>query len=488
MPNFIFARSDGQNYMPQNDLPYVPYYAVLFWYGKDSDFTNTSSGTLNGEYYRQYREIYYPNVSYYNTDGTYNNLKSNPFIACVNADANWELTTGVCTSPSTSIPNTGATLFDSNSHNPLSMVRKTVYNSFGYKSGDPTASVVYVPQTGTYNHNHTANNIAATLRSLQIGEPDKNGNIIGISALAVNPIIRDPQLSTSGIGYTDKKLKFLPKNIVVFGNNLPSGYSRTDTSHLNPVGNNVLPLIAYSTSGMISVSNSLVFSIQSSTVPNHNHNVVPLSAKNLSNKANQTAYNIIEAGAHAHTVTYTANVAIRSKILKAWVTTEDQTLIANGVIIAYSMGKNTQFAGLNSNSNILPVNWHFCDGRNGTPDLRGYFIYANFNSSNNCHDTIYNTSNTIIINNVTMAANGDHSHMGPDIGQTTGLGAPIDIGSHTYQPETLNHVHTISTANTFKYSPTDTANVINITVSNNVYSYTPPTVSLAFIMYNANIV
>jgi hypothetical protein len=134
----------------------------------------------------------------------------------------------------------------------------------------------------------------------------------------------------------------------------------------------------------------------------------------------------------------------------------------------------------------LPVNWHFCDGTKGTPDLRGYFIYANFDTSNTYHDVVYNSSNTLVISDITMEANGNHSHLGPLSGEDTGFGTATDIGSHTFE-DSLNHTHAISSANTFKLAPSDASNVTNIIVSQS-YEYKPPRVDLAFIMYNENIV
>jgi len=185
--------------------------------------------------------------------------------------------------------------------------------------------------------------------------------------------------------------------------------------------------------------NTLSFSLLSNTVLSHNHESVPVINRSRSNKTNQKGYRILDAGIHNHKITYTANVALRSKILKAWITTQDETLIANGVIIAYSIGPSTLYPGVYSNSAGLPVNWHFCDGTKGTPDLRGYFIYANFDTSNTYHDVVYNSSNTMTISDITMEANGNHSHLGP------------------------------------------------LTVSQS-YEYKPPRVDLAFIMYNENIV
>jgi hypothetical protein len=490
------VRTDGQANAPKGKDPFVPLYSVLFWYNKDTNFVNTASGTLDYDYYRKYTEICYPTAIYHNPDGSLNTLQSNPLIACVDTDNQWNSNTGLCLAATTSIPNTAATLFETHTHNPTTLGRTTIYNALGYRSGDTESTTeYYVEQKGDYTHKHNANNIAGGLRSINYGEvsPGTSGvsNDLrnGVKAISVTPILRDPRLTTTSTGYNDTKLTFFPKDVIVFGNNLPTQYytqSEPSINHsVNSANGNILPLIAQEFNlGLIGSSNSITFTISSNTVLNHNHNVFPVAKTYKSNKT-QTAYKVVEAGAHSHQVTYSANVTFRSKILKAWVTKSANTPIANGVIIGYSIGENTLYQGLSANSKGLPVNWHFCDGTNGTPDLRGYYIYANLDASNTYHNIVYNASNTISITSITMAANGNHSHLGPLTAQETGVGAAVDIGSHTYETN-LDHTHTISTANTFAISPTDTSNVVNIKVGQ-TYSYTPPTVKIAFIMYNNTI-
>lgn len=479
-------RTDGISSAPKEEA-YIPLYSVLFYYGKENEFTG---GTLNFDNYRNYQEIYYPNIIIYNADGTPSLLKCDPLITCIDADANWNSNTGVCFAPTTNLPNTGATLFESHTHSPTTLVRTNVYNILGANPGETPGTISYIEQKGSYTHNHTSNNIALGLRNVQYGRYDGFANsVAGINAIAVKPILRDPQLVTNlNEVYNEKKLTYIPKNVIVFGNDLPTNsYSRSDSFHSNSATGFVLPLIAKNDDvGALHTPNTLSFSITSSTVLNHNHNPYPLSQKRRSKKVGQTGYILNEAGVHNHAVTYTSNVEIRSKILKAWVTTQNSTPIANGVIIGYSIGLNTLYQGIYSNSEVLPINWHFCDGNNGTPDLRGYFIYANFDAANTCHDTVLYSSNTMTINSISMAANGNHSHLGPLTGVQSGAGTPVDAGSHSFE-DVLNHTHAISTANTFKYNATDTEEVTNIKAGQS-YTYVPPRVQLAFIMYNENIV
>jgi len=488
-------RTDGQINAPRGKFPYVPFYSVLFWYGKDADFAGTYSGTLNLDYYRQYSEIYYPSAVFYNANGSFNQLQSNPMIACVALDANWQTVTGSCVVPTISMPNTATTLFDSFTHGLSTLSRSAVYPVLAIAPGDSpgtSATATYIDQSGDNIHAHDVVELAQAFRNLSYGELNGEGVYDGINAIAVDPILRDPTLSTNIPGYNDTKLNYLPKNIIVFANTITGAnaayYTQDDSGHISSANGKILPLIAKDSEvGVLGISNSLIMSVSSNTVLPHNHNLYPATAQKRSNKASQKAYNLIPAGSHSHKITYTANVALRSKILRAWITTSDQTPIANGIIIGYSINRETTgFDGTGSNSYNIPLYWHFCDGTDGTPDLRGYYIYANFDASNTYHDRVYNTSNTMVISSIVMEANGNHSHVGPLSGLVTDTGTPLDIGAHSFE-DVLDHTHSISTLTEFKYSPTDTANVINVQASN-TYSYTPPTVNFAFIMYNENVI
>jgi hypothetical protein len=192
MPFARTFRTDGQTNAPRGYKTYVPYNAVLFYYGRVEDFSGTPSGTLNYDNYREYSDIYYPVASYYDESGTLTTLKSNPLISCVISDNNWGANTGVCRSSSTNLPNTGATLFESYTHNPSTLVRSTVYNALGSVSGDLPASnngiqpATYRLQFGDDTHDHSASGIADSLRSVVYGEEDYTGTIQGINAIAVN--------------------------------------------------------------------------------------------------------------------------------------------------------------------------------------------------------------------------------------------------------------------------------------------------------------
>ena len=494
--SFGRLRTDGTSNAPKGKLPYVPFYAVLFWYGRDEEFVETYSGTLNREYYRKYADLYFPRASYYNPDGTFSSLQSNPIIACTGSDAKWNSNTGICIAPVTSMSNTATSLYGTFAHNPSTMVRSQIYNALGSTATDVglSSTEFYYEQTGDNIHAHDVPNLADAFRSIRYGQLDPDGNYYGLNAISVTPIIRDPRLATVRLGFNDTKLNYLPKNVIVFANNISGAnaayYTQNDSIHDNSANGYILPLIAKNSTDMIGVlgiANTLAMSTQSNTVAPHNHNKTPLTVTYKSTKTGQVGYSLVDAGDHSHTITYTANVALRSKILKAWITNNDQTPIANGIIIGYSINNDTAgFSGIGSNSANLPSYWHFCNGNNGTPDLRGYYIYANFDPANTYHNRVYSSSNSMLITSIAMQAAGNHSHLGPTIGVDGGIGTATDIGSHSFE-DYLDHTHTQSTVDNFKKNKTDTSNTINVKVGQ-TYSYTPPTVNFAFIMYNDTIV
>ena len=220
-----FSRTDGSTNSPSLDSAYVPLYSVLFWYGKDSNFLNTPSGNLDVDYYRSYQEIYTPGAIFYNNDGTPSTLVSNPLISCISNNANWNTNTGLCIAASTSMPNTAATLLNNFSHGSTTFARTKIWNVLAAVPGvSPSFTSSYIDQTGTNTHNHSVVGIADNIRGVRYGiqTPDQL-SYYGINAITVKPILRDPRLTTiSGEVYNSKKLTFLPKDVIVFGNNLPS--------------------------------------------------------------------------------------------------------------------------------------------------------------------------------------------------------------------------------------------------------------------------
>jgi len=476
-------------------LPYVPDYAVLFWHAPDGLWGKTT--TENGSFDGAYNPQYYRRFESVSRFPAYNDPKvvSYPVVKCVADDASWTTETGKLEDPFVSIANTVATLLEvAGPHNPLTMLRTNIYTTSGFAAGD-TASTnltyVYKEKTGSQaGHSHFVDNVRDLIYSINYGNYKNTVNTdaqyvpSGMQTLQVDLLIRDPKLSGA-----DKKLNWLPKNVIVFGSTLPDPYYvRTDvltaSNQKLADGKKYLPLLAKHPHVGVEGDDAelITFYGSSSFSNNHTHDKLPVANKSLSNKTNQTGYLYLPAGAHNHVVEYKVETFIKSKLLKAWVTTEDKTPIADGVILALAIGPGTGYSGSFDNSDILPPNWHFCDGTNGTPDLRDYYVMANFADSD--HDVINSPGNEATVVSITTSANGNHSHY--SAGPFTGFnGTMIDIGGHGFE-DSLNHTHTVSVQPSFKKRPTDSTNVTNF---RNLFEfeYAPPTVSLAFIMYNENI-
>jgi hypothetical protein len=74
---------------------------------------------------------------------------------------------------------------------------------------------------------------------------------------------------------------------------------------------------------------------------------------------------------------------------------------------------------------LIPTGWQLCDGTNGTPDLRGYFVVGYSGSGD--YATIGNTGGATTIG-------GNHTHTVTtavvcyDVGTQTSIDVVIDVG------------------------------------------------------------
>ena len=489
-------RSKASIQTPINTEVPVPLYAVLLWHANDGswDATSRENGSFDGaftpQYYRRLDSISrfptYPDAS----------QVSYPLIRCVADDADWKNLTGKLHSADVNFDSSLATLLETaGGHNPATMLRTKTYVSSGYQNGDVvnTNNLTYrLKKSPHAGHSHFVDNVRKSILSINYGNKDLIGSNLtnpylskGIQTLQVDLLIRDPKLS----GGTNN-VNWLPKNVIVFGTTLPAPYyTRTDTistTTKSANGRKYLPLLAKHPHVGVEGDDMNeeimnVFAL-SSISGEHSHEASPATDLQISNKTNQTGYRYNNAGNHAHVVEYVIETYIKSKFLKAWVTTEDKTPIADGTILLYAIGPGTGYDGPGDDSSLLPPNWHFCDGNNGTPDLRDYYVMANF--EDNDHNVVNNENNTATIYSVLALANGQHTHYTTT--STTGLsGTMIDVGGHG-EETSLNHTHGPSAAISFKKRSTDTQSVTNIKPGYQ-FEYTPPTVTMAFIMYNAAI-
>lgn len=201
---------------------------------------------------------------------------------------------------------------------------------------------------------------------------------------------------------------------------------------------------------------------------------------------------------HKHNVTYTSELKLKSVKLKAFLSKTSDAPITKGLIIGYSIGKYSKYSGNSKDgSNSLPPGWYFCDGQNGTPDLRGTYPFLDFTfQGTNDGSTINPTKSSILIKKINVETiNWQHGHVsGTSI--LPGSAGSLDVGSHAsnYDPlanpnNTTRHTHPVSGQVTFSQAnPSGLGSTIqpNAIVGTS-FDYEPPTVEIAFIMYNDTI-
>lgn len=513
MPASTFTfRTAGQAYSSPGEA-YLPFYTVLFYCAPANDWNGDLYGGIDFGSFRRYYEVMYPRAIYRLPDGTDDpSLVSNPLIKCVSNDSDWISNTGICYAATSDMPtNSGTLLNTAGAHTPTTLPRSSILLMHGFKAGDTastlTTDIYYGHNKTSGGHFQRVDNIKATLLGAPWGEVGEftgesatSSDYIGIKSSQSELLLLDPKLPN-----LDTRVTSLPKGVMVFGASLPTEYYTRTDPRLNPGNGSNLPIIAKVEHAGVIGPDQFTGKLFSNTAPGHNHIQAPpptITANNpkrLSNKTNQVAYVNADGGEHQHEVVYQFDVNLKRKVLKSWFTSQDEAPIANGIILAYSIGLSSGYDGTVNNTDTLPPNWHFCDGSNGTPDLRGYYIYSNINNGND-HDVAVvpggGEDGTLTVSSITVSKSGNHAHLSNEIGQATTrivdgnitiAGTPIDNGNHTFEPNngTINHTHPIATVATFL---TETGTTLtNIKVGSS-FSYTPPTLELAFIMYNENIV
>lgn len=504
--NISLLRSYSAENPPVNPDPdepaYIPFYSVLFYYKNTGEWTvdgnDANNGAIGVDYYRRYH-ISDPRstgttLNYVDSNGVKKTLDSFPLIKCVEADIEWKELLGDLDYPTTSMLPTAATLLENGGgHNPAAMQRTDIKAIPGFKTGDTQDPVkTYIDRTSPHGgHIHSVSGLYNKLLSTEYGGyskayslPITNDTAIGFRCYEVETIIRDPKLAKK-----TEKLRYLPKNVLVFGDDLPTEhYTRTHPSVSNAandpiaIGLDSYPLLAKFNPNFVGGRATIENLLVSNNSGGHTHSIAT-SVKKLSTVTGQTMYSFVDSGAHAHLVRYKYDVSLKSKKLKAWFTQSANTPLANGVILAYSIGRLSGYDGNISDSSALPPYWHFCDGDNETPDLRDYYIECNF--SNNDHNVEVAPFNEITLLPLEVTPAGNHSHYSdtPSVQD----GTPITVGAHGSEPSTtaLIHTHGVSSATSFTLAGTATP-VTNVRPGM-TFDYAPPTSRLAFIMYNENI-
>lgn len=503
----------------------IPNYAILFWYAPTGRWDSANFGSLdnntgaaNGDYFRKYDDVCVPKAQYVDPlTGSAVALNSNPLIRCIDTDSGWKTSLGVCYSPIVVMQGKkyATRLEVGGAHKIKQFSRSSQPKGFGKLTADKAGTKLYYPlQTDHVGHDHSVVTCIDALKNIGWGElmPSVSAatgatDYQGTQHIAVNLVIRDPALP----GGT-KVFNKLPKNVIVFGANLPSpDYTINDDKgngvtigHRLPATGVSAPLLAKTIDvGLIGTDGTLTFRAVSNTGGSHTHGDIKNTSTPASDASGQTAYlfntppgqapSTTNAGTgfggHIHGVEYHNDLELKSKELRAYITALDETPIADGVIIGYSIGKYSGYRGSADGPSSLPAGWYFCDGDNGTPDLRGYFINANFRDS--AHDVELFPASQTKVKDIVVELAGAHGHAGDPLqdGRFSGTdkivggagsGTATDIGAHGFDAS-LDHDHTISPQITFTVAGVQYDNY----KPNYQLQYTPPAVDIAFIQYKA---
>jgi hypothetical protein len=512
------------------------------------DPSSTSVTTANPKVFSQYQlgAASAPEIpSYYSPNKkTLQNI--NYVVRCVSDANNWPSLCDLRYDANTNMSENQSTLLFTGGAHSYNLVGRNMIpplmNDYKPNSTSTTTNVSIKSYTYPHEgHTHTVKNLYKSLIDINSGSSNylkqSNGSYIpqSFGSFFVDPIIKDPKLSM-------KIITYIPKDIIVmyYGNStLPSGYynpydisansyfdqsangyalpitfsqtkSNLDPNKIGAMNINILKNISEKTSSSIvdnKFANNINFQNYSDYSGYHDHkndnivkyassstarkfDVIPESmgaTKLLSNIRSPTGPDTIS---HTHNVTYTCNMQLKSNRLKAFLSTNPYSPIVNGLIIGYSIGKYSGFTGPNSSGkNTLPKGWYFCDGQNGTPDLRGRYPFLNFTQDDVTNGVFENSSSKITITNIDVETiNWQHGHATPSSPvSVVGAGGKVDMGSHSSfydatsdSTNTTRHNHVPSLANTTN------GTALNATIGT-TFDYEPPTTEIAFIMYNDTI-
>jgi hypothetical protein len=264
----------------------------------------------------------------------------------------------------------------------------------------------------------------------------------------------------------------------------------------------------------INAGNTITFTLSSNSSGYHDHKTLGGSTKTVTT-ATAVSYSVVPpalAGAalttintwdtadnesilHRHKVTYKAEVKLKSKKLKGYRTTSPNAPIEDGLILGYSIGKYSKYTGNSTDgANILPKGWYFCDGNNGTPDLRGRYPFLNFKDSN--QDSENDTGSSLSIKSINVqTVDWKHSHVYPaTTTAVTGAAGSKDVGNHgsnydvaSNPSNTTKHSHVVSSVNTFQQvMPNGSLSTKGNAKVGSQIDYEPPTVEIAFIMFKSS--
>ena len=400
----------------------IPDYALLFYHNVSdwaADNADTHGGvpTKNGK-----NEIFYiyplnflekPDIVYsQDPDITPNYPPMNYIVRCVDSSSDWPTKCDIRYSQSTTLTDKHGSLFKiGGRHAPTTMIgrpRPTTPVSSGIpklQSEAPENSTASNIKVAKYNIEHIGHihRVEGLRNSLLSSFPtfslSPNDNVNFMTNLSLCAIFKNPKKSTTPI-------TTFPKNTLIFyygEDTLEALYFDPAYSHPiseKDVGNLYAPIsfmpgteIAGIQTGVQNYdpdmgTDVMIINASSNTEGYHDHinnqSTITLPSKFASPRTGTldvivTNGNVNNPVGHKHNVKYEFSTSLKSKILKTYLTKSNLAPIVDGIIIGYTLGKFSGYGGSSTDGvNVLPPNWYFCDGTNGTPDLRGYYPFTNF--------------------------------------------------------------------------------------------------------------
>jgi hypothetical protein len=498
----------------------IPDYSILFWHRiHDWNTVNSIHGiepSQDNEGMKIFRQYEIGNSDVPDiTDSNINKVLQNYnyVVRCVSNSANWPVICDIRYDANTNMSTSQSTLLDiagRHGYNLLGRVAPPLQNNYQAPYSETTDYTVY--NSDHVGHFHQSEGLFDKIISINPNSTES------FASFYVDPIFKDPKLNYINV-------KHIPQDIIVmyYGDSTlsldyydPYDITFDETNDVSANGY-VLPMTMVHTTtnmevGKIGVknlktfANSMSFVISSNTSGFHDHrtgkfgrvstkpdpsyNVITELAKSIifPNDADEQFTNGPDPIAHTHKLTYTTKIKLKEKRLKAFLSTSPEAPIEKGLIIGYSLGKHSGFTGdKRLGKGTLPEGWYFCDGTNGTPDLRGKYPLLNFKDANT---VIQNTQSTIEISDIEVETiNWKHGHVYKNRPQipVEGSAGFKDSGSHssnydndTDSNRTTRHTHTISSRDTFIDGSTNAK-------IGTIFNYEPPTVEIAFIMFNDTI-
>jgi hypothetical protein len=446
-------------------------------------------------------------------------------VRCVDSSTNWPQKCDIRYSANTTLTDKHSSLFTIGGRHAITTLLGRPRPSTPVADGIPRLKSE-APQNATtglafdrvvkYNsehlgHIHRSENLRSVILSgtpANTADPTEHVNFI--STLSLCAIFKNPKKSTAPI-------TTFPKNTLVFyygSETLEAQYFEPNYSHpttTKNVGNLYVPLslmpgerVACRHTGIQNYdpdigTDIMVVNASSNTSGYHDHiNLTTYTAGKYASVTRGRADTVVNIGdtrnpvGHKHNVKYNLSVSLKSKILKTYLTKSNLTPIVDGIIIGYTIGKFSGYSGSTTDGvNALPPNWYFCDGTNGTPDLRGYYPFTNF--QNDPSGETLSETNEIVVSSIEVeTVPWVHNHIGFSTENTTGNPGYLDVGGHTttYDPSATTHTHGIDSSPDHFDPPLNTPGAIRRTNvrEGHEFPYTPPTVDIAFIMFKGGAV